>query len=186
MISMFHKRERVFVFIVKKELDNNKFEFPTPVARTKSVYDLIDSKVDDSYYHICPSMIKAIEDKKCKMIERGGTSNTVTTKQNRWNNAGFVYGENNEKRFFTEKETFRLMGFNDTHYELAKKAIPNKDKLYYVCGNSIVVDVIFETYKEIYKVMPYLFDNLKVSSYFSGIGAFEVALNRLYDEVINN
>jgi hypothetical protein len=28
--------------------------------------------------------------------------------------------------------------------------------------------------------MPYLFDDLTLSSYFSGIGAFEIALNRLY------
>lgn len=28
--------------------------------------------------------------------------------------------------------------------------------------------------------MPYLFDNLKLSSFFSGIGAFEIALDRLY------
>lgn len=33
--------------------------------------------------------------------------------------------------------------------------------------------------------MPYLFNDLKVGSYFSGIGAFEIALNRLF-EWINN
>jgi hypothetical protein len=33
--------------------------------------------------------------------------------------------------------------------------------------------------------MPYLFDDLKVSSYFSGIGAFEIALDRLFDVVQN-
>ena len=31
--------------------------------------------------------------------------------------------------------------------------------------------------------MPYLFDNLKVSSFFSGIGAFECALDKLYAEI---
>ena len=31
--------------------------------------------------------------------------------------------------------------------------------------------------------MPYLFDDLKVSSFFSGIGAFETALDRLYDGI---
>ena len=33
--------------------------------------------------------------------------------------------------------------------------------------------------------MPYLFDNLKLSSFFSGVGAFEIALDRL-DEDINS
>ena len=31
--------------------------------------------------------------------------------------------------------------------------------------------------------MPYLFDNLKLSSFFSGIGAFETALDRLYEDI---
>jgi DNA (cytosine-5)-methyltransferase 1 len=33
--------------------------------------------------------------------------------------------------------------------------------------------------------MPYLFDDLKVSSYFSGIGAFEKALDRLFEDIDN-
>lgn len=36
-----------------------------------------------------------------------------------------------------------------------------------------------------YSAMPYLFDDLKVGSYFSGIGAFETALDRLYLDDIN-
>lgn len=42
------------------------------------------------------------------------------------------------------------------------------------------MDVLYYIFVELYKAMPYLFDNLKLSSFFSGIGAFEVALNRLY------
>lgn len=34
-----------------------------------------------------------------------------------------------------------------------------------------------------YKAMPYLFDNLKLSSFFSGVGAFEIALDRLYKDI---
>ena len=33
--------------------------------------------------------------------------------------------------------------------------------------------------------MPYLFDDLKVGSYFSGIGAFEIGLDRLYADINN-
>ena len=33
------------------------------------------------------------------------------------------------------------------------------------------------------KAMPYLFDNLKLSSFFSGVGAFEIALDRLYEDI---
>ena len=74
-------------------------------------------------------------------------------------------------RKLTPKECFRLMGFND---ELFNKidGISNT-RLYKAAGNI-----------ELYKAMPEIFDDLKVLSLFSGIGAFEVGLDRLY-RVIN-
>lgn len=51
-----------------------------------------------------------------------------------------------------------------------------------ICGG-IVVDVLYYIFIELYKAMPYLFENLKLSSFFSGIGAFEIALDRLYDGI---
>lgn len=85
-------------------------------------------------------------------------------------------------RKLTPKECFRLMGFND---ELFNKidGISNT-QLYKQSGNSIVTDVLFYIYIELYKAMPEIFDDLKVLSLFSGIGAFEVGLDRLY-RVIN-
>lgn len=56
-------------------------------------------------------------------------------------------------------------------------------QLYKQAGNSICVGVLYYIFKELYEAMPYLFDDLKVSSYFSGIGAFESALDRLYADI---
>ena len=84
------------------------------------------------------------------------------------------------------------MGFSDEDFEKARKALNDKfykgkdkssSQLYKQAGNSIVTDVLFYIFLELYKAMPYLFDDLKVSSYFSGIGAFEIALDRLFDVV---
>ena len=83
-------------------------------------------------------------------------------------------------RKLTPKECFRLMGFSDSAYEAASKVVSNS-QLYKQSGNSIVVDVLYYILVELYKAMPYLFDDLKLSSFFSGIGAFEAALNRLYE-----
>lgn len=83
-------------------------------------------------------------------------------------------------RKLTPKEYFRLMGFSDRDFEAAKNAGISNSQLYKQAGNSIVVDVLYYIYVELYKAMPYLFDDLKVSSFFSGIGAFETALDRLY------
>jgi DNA (cytosine-5)-methyltransferase 1 len=97
-------------------------------------------------------------------------------------------------RKLTPKECFRLMGFSDEAFERARKALNDKfykgndrssSQLYKQAGNSIVTDVLFYIFYELYQAMPYLFDDLKVSSYFSGIGAFEIALDRLFDVVQN-
>lgn len=85
-------------------------------------------------------------------------------------------------RKLTPKECFRLMGFDDSAYDAASKVVSNS-QLYKQCGNSIVVDVLYYILVVLYKAMPYLFDDLKLSSFFSGIGAFECSLNRLYDNI---
>lgn len=85
-------------------------------------------------------------------------------------------------RKLTPKECFRLMGFDDSAYDAASKAVSNS-QLYKQTGNSIVVDVLYYILVELYKVMSYLFDDLRLSSFFSGIGAFEAALDRLYESM---
>ncbi len=110
-------------------------------------------------------------------------------------------------------ECFRLMGFTDEDFEKAKyyteeevKQLPKNKKYkkeisekgeeryvlladthaYKQAGNSIVVNVLYEVYKELYKAMPELFDNLRLVSLFSGIGAFEKGLDMLYAWVNGN
>ncbi len=86
-------------------------------------------------------------------------------------------------RKLTPRETFRLMGFYDKDFDAAKEVGISNSQLYKQAGNSIVVDVLYYIYRELYKAMPYLFANLKLSSFFSGIGAFESALDRLYKDI---
>ena len=118
-------------------------------------------------------------------------------------------------RKLTPNECYNLMGFSQEDYitarigdrERAKELIaeyePNRHlelmqyveskpmtnvsstQLYKQAGNSIVVDVLYYIYRQLYKAMPYLFDNLKVGSYFSGIGAFESGLDRVYEDINN-
>ena len=114
-------------------------------------------------------------------------------------------------RKLTPRECWRLMDFTDADFDRAKwyskeeaKALLEKHpnhkgkrqfteeeriermsdtQLYKQAGNSICVGVLYYIFKELYEAMPYLFDDLKVSSYFSGIGAFESALDRLYADI---
>ena len=86
-------------------------------------------------------------------------------------------------RKLTPRECFRLMGFSDQNFDAAKNVGISNSQLYKQAGNSIVVDVLYYIYVELYKSMPYLFHDLRLSSFFSGIGAFEAALDRLYEGI---
>ena len=86
-------------------------------------------------------------------------------------------------RKLTPKECWRLMGFSDEDFQKAKDAGVSSSQLYKQAGNSIVTNVLYYIFKELYEAMPYLFEDLKVGSYFSGIGAFETALDRLFSDM---
>ena len=88
--------------------------------------------------------------------------------------------ENFRIRKLTPRECYRLMGFSDDDFEKAQSVVSNT-QLYKQAGNSIVVDVLYYIFKSLYEAMPYLFDDLQLCSLFSGIGAFEKALDRLYE-----
>lgn len=100
-------------------------------------------------------------------------------------------------RKLTQLEAWRLMGFEDEDFYKAQAAM-NKNlyggndrsgsQLYKQAGNSIVVDVLCAIMGELYQAMPYLFEDMEIGSFFSGIGAFEKALTtfdtqcRQYDD----
>lgn len=115
------------------------------------------------------------------VFDEDGLAPTVTTNKGEGNK--IAVRENSIRiRKLTPKECFRLMGFSDDNFEAAEKMVSNS-QLYKQAGNSIVVDVLYYILVELYKAMPYLFEDLRLSSFFSGIGAFEIALNRLYEGI---
>ena len=82
-------------------------------------------------------------------------------------------------RKLTPKECYRLMGFSDEDFEKAK-AVNSNSQLYKQAGNSIVVNVLEEIYKCLHNAYPNDFTkSMNVMSLFSGIGAFEKALERV-------
>jgi len=111
-------------------------------------------------------------------------------------------------RKLTTKEYMRLMGFTDDDYDKIRYCTKEEElyiknsnirykteldenkterviylaseKIYKQAGNSIVCNVLFAVYKELFIVMPYLFDDLRLMSLFSGIGAFERGLDMLF------
>nr|WP_256093158.1 DNA cytosine methyltransferase [Lysinibacillus sphaericus] len=78
--------------------------------------------------------------------------NTITERPDRCPSAGVFKMADGRYRYPTEREWWRLMGFDDTDFDLMLKEFPQKDKcrsatLYALAGNSIVVqelEAIFE------------------------------------------
>ena len=118
-----------------------------------------------------------------KHIDKSGYSPTLTTRPEGFKTAILPVTNNIRIRKLTPRETFRLMGFSDKDFDAAQSVGISNSQLYKQAGNSIVVDVLYYIYRELYIAMPYLFNDLKLSSFFSGIGAFEIALDRLYKDI---
>lgn len=70
-------RERVYVIIVRKDLDNGKFQFPEPFESDIVLKDVLEDQVDESYYVNTPRAQKLIEDLIASGKLTKQTSNTV-------------------------------------------------------------------------------------------------------------
>ena len=136
-------RKRVIAISILKEADGG-FDFKVPNLHVP-FSSVKENNAPDYLYHICPSMLKAIDNGKCKVIKDDGISSCLTTKQQRWNNGGFVQTDKG-LRYLSGREQMKLMGFLDSDYEKIKDMpITQIDHL---CGNSIVVTVLATVFSD--------------------------------------
>lgn len=82
----------------------------------------------------------------------------------------------------TPKERWLATGFTAEDYEKVSK-INCKTQLNHQTGNSICVEMLVAVWRELFKRMPYLFEDLHLLSLFQGVGAFERSLDILYSEI---
>ncbi|EGV00565.1 cytosine-specific methyltransferase [Mycoplasmopsis columbina SF7] len=89
------------------------------------------------------------------------TINTLTTRQDRFPNAGYINYETNDERylnhrFITPREAFKIMGFENSDFDklnyFIKREILTKTSLYRFAGNSIDVNVLKSVFKTIQDV----------------------------------
>ncbi len=144
-------RERIFTISI---LGNKHFDFSKLRKRPmKDIKHFLEDKVDEKYIVTQPSMTSKLPGKVVpgsfggRMLQEiKDYAWTITTKQMRCPNSGVVrYG--NEWRYLTEKECWRLMGFDDEDFEKAEKEHPSRKgmlngTLYHQAGNSIVVQIL--------------------------------------------
>lgn len=205
-------RKRVICLIIRNDVDNGKFKFPEIVTDGKSVCDLLDDcsdlfigtdkriVIDET---ITPYIREHIESEADAIVvsDKGIYRPACTSG---WNDhqVGIKYapalrasnpitivlqtvdtpdGKKYAIRRLKANEAYRFMGFDDADYEKASK-LCGKTAIYHQAGNSIVVDVIYLVLKQLFVAMPYLFEDVRTLSLFSGIGAFEKALGKVVDE----
>ena len=140
-------RERVFTISIRNDIDK-EFVFPEKQELKLKLKDILENNVDSYYYKVCNSMKLALKNGKVKDVTNKDYCNTLTTKQARWNNAGMII-DNIGLRYITNREAFRLMGFDDKDFDKASKVNSNT-QLYKQAGNSIAVNVLMAIFNNLH------------------------------------
>ncbi len=156
------KRERIFAV---SYLGKNPFKFENlEHKKIKHLADFLERDVMERYGDIFlvkqPSMLKILSEPEYKPQFQGRLQvikdfcYTISTKQVRVPNSGILDIGNGRYRYLTERECFRLMGFEDSDFDKLIKIFPRRKNcmssiLYKQAGNSIVVNVLEEIVKEI-------------------------------------
>lgn len=150
------RRERVFTISM---LDGTKFDFDKLERKPlRDIKEYLEDTDEEKYIVSQPSMIKKINSNDGSFGGRVQVIKdycmTITTKQMRCPNSGVVDLGDGKYRYLTERECWRLQGYDDEDFEAALKVHPGKKgklngALYKQAGNSIPV-TIFES---IFKVL---------------------------------
>ncbi|MGL5655388.1 MAG: DNA cytosine methyltransferase [Fusobacteriaceae bacterium] len=150
------KRERVFTISI---LGNKIFNFDNLEKRKmRNILEFLEISPGEKYTIKSPSMLSKINCKHTRALTTIKThSLTITTKQNRCPNSGIIDIGNNQYRLLTEKECWKLMGFDDEDFSKALKEHPSREGcqngvLYKQAGNSIIVPILESIFKELLKI----------------------------------
>ena len=150
-------RERVFIVSIRKDVDNELFEFPKPYSLEKRLKDFLEPHVDEKY-NLSDKMYTYFTENSKRQEEKGNgfrfsptngntIAKTITTRAGSRMDDNFIYVDKSLKiRKLTPKECYRLMGFSDEEFDRAENVPTSNTQLYKQAGNSIVVDVLEELF----------------------------------------
>lgn len=126
-------------------------------------------EADASQPNDTPSRKKIFQDNEILLDKNNvfaKTANTLTTKQDRNPNSGVIFYKTNVKgksqyRYLTPRECFLLMGFDEKDFQAiidnnfkfnSNRYFFNRERLEKLAGNSIVVNVLEEIFKQIIEI----------------------------------
>lgn len=153
-----HARERVFCVSI---LGDSVFDFSKMKNKPMKHIDNYleygpDDDIPEQYLIKIPSMISRIEEfnpvqpndaYKRRLDVIDDFCWTITERQDRCPNAGIIRLDRPAYRYLTEREVWRLLGFEDADFDLMLEQFPTQPgkrnaTLYALAGNSIVVQVL--------------------------------------------
>jgi len=154
-------RERIYIVGFLNKNVFNKFEFPKPISLTKTIKDLLDKKVDDSFYYtnskFYNQLKNEIKNKNTihqlrRIYVRENKNNLCPTLTANMGTGGHnvpLIIDHKDIRKLTPRECARFQGYDDSFI------LPNiaNSHLYKQIGNSVTVGVIEAIAKNIKKAL---------------------------------
>lgn len=164
-------RERAFCISELQGTEEIEVQGQESCPSLHDFLDLDNDELIDEYKEVMPNLtpsrIKWIP--KSKKLNDRGYCQTITTKQDRWPNAGILFCDssgkliNNEEenihingdkapyRFLTPREQLLLMGWENSTYDKLKEIGMSRTKIQMMAGNSIVVQKLEAIFAQILK-----------------------------------
>lgn len=159
-----HARKRVFCISIlgDRVFDFNKLQHKPMINIQEFLEYGRDDEIPEQYLITIPSMLNKIKEfnpnptgsyrRQLDVIK--DFCYTITERQDRCPNAGIIRLNRPQYRYLTERECWRLLGFDDTDFDLMLNEFPSKAgkrnaTLYALAGNSIVVQVLEAIFKVI-------------------------------------
>lgn len=161
-------RKRVFIVSIRKDVESDKFTFPEPTPLKKTLVNYLLSDVDKKYNLNKGKENNSIVMLKGKKLPFQDISYCIDANYHKGTNLkGYLKSRrrqlveckhSQEIRRLSPQECWRLMGFDDEDYFKAKRALEDTfyngrdssdTQMYRQAGNSIVVDVLEEIFKNL-------------------------------------
>lgn len=146
-------RERVFMISILGV--NEYYEFPRTFKLKKRLKDVLENNIED-YYMKHPANKWILSDKAKRTLKKRYASIDsdiaicVTARGFISWNCTYVTRKDGNITILTNKEVFRLMGISDYDIERIQASGISYSHQYYMAGNSIVVDVLFYIFKNLF------------------------------------
>lgn len=149
-------RERVYIVSIRNDIKTD-FEFLDSTDNSKRLIDILEmgQEYSEDYYFL---NLKGFINKKSIFKKRfeilnpyTNISRCLTTKSCKATITNTYIADYYGIRGLTERECFKLQGFNPGYIKILKENGISKNKLYYMIGNSITVNVLEMIFEQLFK-----------------------------------